>query len=145
MGRFGGDPEARLERSATALFDWAADSALKDFSGRGTYAIGFGLDSIDLAGTRIDLDLGVVRDVAEITINGVGGPVLLLRPFRTEITSLLRPGRNELRVTVTNPPLNRMIGAGARLGMLFVEAYARAPSRLPAGLLGPVRLLIGKR
>ncbi len=145
VGRVGQGEETGPERAQTALFDWAADSALRNFSGQGTYSTAFELDSIDLASARIELDLGVVRDVAEITVNGAPGPALLFRPFRTDVTSLLRPGRNDLRITVTNPPLNRMIGAGARLGMLFAEAYARPPSRLPAGLLGPVRLLVRKR
>ncbi len=35
-----------------------------------------------------------------------------------------------------------MIGSGMRLGMLFAESYSRPPARLPAGLLGPVRLMI---
>jgi len=106
------------------------------------YRIEFTLASADLARSRVELDLGVVRDVAEIQVNGRRGPTLLLRPYRAEVTSLLRPGRNPLEVTVTNPPLNRLIGSGMRLGVLFAESYSRPPTRIPAGLLGPIRLLI---
>ncbi|MFN0182076.1 MAG: glycosyl hydrolase [Gemmatimonadales bacterium] len=141
-GRLGQDGETRVERTTTKLFDWATDSIFKNFSGNGTYSIRFALDSADLVGTRTELDLGQVRDVAEVTLNGVRGPALLLRPYRRDVTGLVRPGWNELQVTVTNPPLNRMIGAGAPLGMLFAEAFARPPTRLPAGLMGPVRLLV---
>lgn len=144
-GRIGQGREIRVERPAAALFDWAQDPELRDFSGRGSYTIAFDLAPADLTETRIELDLGRVRDVAEVAVNGAAGPTLLLRPYRADVTSLLRPGRNELRITVTNPPLNRMIGAGMRLGMLFAEGYARPPARLPAGLLGPVRLLVVRR
>jgi hypothetical protein len=123
------------------LIDWSKDPELRDFSGTAHYAIQFSLDSADLAGSRVELDLGLVRDVAEVRLNGAEGPTLLLRPYRTDVTQWLRPGTNTLEVAVTNPLLNRMIGAGRQLGVLFATSYSRPPSRLPAGLLGPVQLV----
>jgi hypothetical protein len=130
-----------LTRSLDSLFDWSQDAELRHFSGRGHYAIEVDVDSIG-ATDRVVLDLGAVRDVAEIRVNGRPGPTLLLRPYRADVTELVHPGKNRLEVTVTNPLLNRLIGSGMTLGLVFGGAFGRAPDPLPAGLLGPVRLVV---
>ena len=136
-----GRPESAV-RSLDSLFDWSRDPELRHFSGRGQYTIDFEVGLIDPARDRVELDLGTVRDVAEIRINERPGPTLLLRPYRADVTGLVRPGMNHLEVTITNPLLNRLIGSGMTLGLVFGGAFGRAPDLLPAGLLGPVHVTV---
>lgn len=51
-----------------------------------------------------------VRDVAEVFVNGVSAGVLWTAPWRAEISSLLRQGRNTLEIRVANRWINRLIG-----------------------------------
>src|SRR5262249_16809563 len=56
------------------------------------------------------LDLGKVKNFAEVSINGKRVDTLWKAPFRREVTGLVRPGRNTLTVRVTNLWPNRLIG-----------------------------------
>ncbi|WP_419993146.1 glycosylhydrolase-like jelly roll fold domain-containing protein [Streptomyces boninensis] len=91
-------------------------------SGSGTYEKRFSLDGGALADRRWQLDLGEVREVAEVTLNGRQLPARLWAPYRLDITEALRAGANTLSVRVTNTGAN---------------AHGDA---VPSGLLGPVRL-----
>ncbi|MCL4402326.1 MAG: hypothetical protein M1436_06665 [Acidobacteria bacterium] len=124
------DIAGRESMKLTALVDWSRLATLRHFSGKARYSTTFRLDT---PGNRLELDLGEVKDVAEIRVNGRKGPVLLCRPYRADITSLVQPGANTLEVIVTNSLFNRLSGAGMRL-------TATPGESLPAGLLGPVRL-----
>jgi hypothetical protein len=120
------------------LVDWVKNERLKNFSGKAHYKTHFTVDPewLKRAG-RVELDLGVLRDVAEIKLNGELGPVLLLRPYRADVTSLLRPGENILEVAVTNGWINQLLARGAKLN------WPGEPPIQPvsSGLLGPVRLV----
>ena len=73
-----------------------------------------------------------------------------MRPFRVEVGDLLRPGRNTIRVDVTNLLINKVLGDGpidyravfAKYGRRFPAGdewdVVREP--FPSGLLGPLRL-----
>lgn len=74
------------------------------------------------AGRRLRLDLGAVRDVAEVEVNGVPAGRLLWRPYRVDVTEALHPGTNRIAVRVTNTNANE-------------RGIAQA-----SGLLGPVTL-----
>lgn len=78
--------------------------------------------TLDLADRRWTLDLGDVRDVAEIEVNGVRIGSKLWPLYRVDVTRALRSGDNHVRVRVTNT------GANAH------------GQELPSGLLGPVSL-----
>lgn len=56
------------------------------------------------------LDLGEVKNLARVRVNGIDCGVLWKPPFRCAVTSALRPGRNLLEVEVTNLWVTRMIG-----------------------------------
>ena len=56
------------------------------------------------------LDLGEVRDLAEVHVNGTRAATLWKKPFRLHITSFLHAGDNELRIQVTNQWNNRLAG-----------------------------------
>ncbi|MEW1722312.1 glycosyl hydrolase [Streptomyces sp. NPDC093109] len=91
-------------------------------SGSAVYEHRITLDARTLAGRLWHLDLGEVRDVAEITVNGVQLPTRLWAPYRADVTTALRAGANSVRVRVTNT------GANAR------------GEKVTSGLLGPVAL-----
>ena len=90
------------------------------------------------------VDLGDVRELAEVRLNGRPLGVLWTSPFRLDITDAVRPGVNRLEVKVTNLWVNRLIGdaqpGAAKTTFTTIPTYdADAPLR-PSGLLGPVRI-----
>lgn len=59
---------------------------------------------------KCSIDLGEVFDMAEIKVNGKSAGILWKPPFIVDITSLIQPGENEVKVTVANRWVNRLIG-----------------------------------
>jgi len=131
------------------LTSWSesADGGVKYFSGTGTYTkvIQAPVDWMK-AGGRLWLDLGDVKNLAEVSANGRPLGIFWKAPFRIELTGALKPGGNELQVKVTNLWVNRLIGDqqpnAAKKFTYTTQQFYRADSPLlPSGLLGPVRLL----
>ncbi len=128
-----------IRRDLPALVDWSLDSELRGLSGQGVYMTSFALESSH-AGKHYILDLGNVKDVAEVAVNGHHVETLLLRPYRTEITEFIALGENQLQVTVTNTLFNSM---ALREPRPFHAGPVDNPSGLMSGgLIGPVRLEI---
>ncbi|MFE9889831.1 glycosylhydrolase-like jelly roll fold domain-containing protein [Streptomyces scopuliridis] len=92
------------------------------FSGSGTYTTDIDVERALLDGRRVLLDLGDVRDVAAVTVNGTELPSLLWSPWVVDLTGLVKPGHNSLSVRVANTLSNER------------------NKPLPSGLLGPVTL-----
>src|SRR5579863_1030955 len=100
------------------------------------------------------LDLGSVRETAEVWLNGESAGVAWMRPYRVDVTRLIRTGLNRLRVDVTNLLINRVLGMGpidysaayARYGQRFPpgEEWETVHEPFPSGLLGPVQLVFYK-
>ncbi|TZF82808.1 hypothetical protein FW774_15075 [Pedobacter sp. BS3] len=86
-----------------------ADPGIKYFSGTASYTTTVSVTKKQLRSTIV-LDLGMVRNLAEVLVNNIQAGVLWKPPFKTEITSLLKPGKNTLTVKVTNTWWNRMVG-----------------------------------
>jgi hypothetical protein len=93
---------------------------------------------------RIELDLGAVRNLAEVLVNGKSLGVLWKAPFRIDITDALHAGENQLQVRVTNTWVNRLIGdkqpGAQRYAFTTFDPYAATSPLLESGLLGPVSL-----
>jgi hypothetical protein len=97
---------------------------------------------------KLMLDLGMVRDIAELSVNGKTLGILWKPPYRMDVTGTLKPGENEIQIKVTNQWTNRLIGdrsapadkkvlhAGG--AMLF---FGRTPPLSESGLIGPVKLI----
>jgi hypothetical protein len=141
-----GAPEG--ERS-TGLTDWARsdDPAIRFFSGTADYRNTLSLPKGWKAGSdHVLLDLGDVKDVAEVFVNGLRAGVAWKAPYRVDVTALLKPGANAITVRVANLWVNRLIG-DAQPGATphaFTTGLTYAPGAplRPSGLLGPVRLMI---
>ena len=120
---------------------------VKYFSGTAVYKTTVAVDSTQLAANaRIFIDLGVVKNIADISINGSPAGILWKAPFRTaDIKPLLHEGDNTLEIKVTNVWRNRMIGdvqPGEKHPVTAIRRFYKATDKLlPSGLLGPVQLL----
>lgn len=95
------------------------------------------------------LDLGRIGDVAQVFVNGRLAGTSWWAPNRLEIGTYLVDGSNTLEVRVANLWVNRLIGdqqSGAtKITFTAAPTYrADTPTR-PAGLIGPVVLLIDGR
>jgi alpha-L-rhamnosidase len=126
------------------LADWSksSDPGVRYFSGTATYHQTFKLPA--KAGQRLVLDLGEVRELAEVIVNGKSAGILWKPPYRADVTGLVKPGTNRLEVRVTNLWVNRLIGdaqPGAKpITFTTLKTYrADAPLR-SSGLMGPVTL-----
>jgi hypothetical protein len=92
-------------------WDQHDQEGVKHFSGTATYAKQINIDEKLLGdGKSIYLDLGEVKNLAEVTLNGQDVGILWKPPFRVNVTKFAKPGSNELRVKVTNLWPNRLIG-----------------------------------
>ncbi len=129
------------------LSSWSdnADAGVKYFSGTATYTKTVQVSPSWLKkGGKIWIDLGEVKNLAQVTVNGKPLGVVWHAPYRVDATSALKPGANELSIQVTNAWVNRMIGdqqpGATQYTFTTVKPY-RADAPLQAsGLLGPVRV-----
>jgi hypothetical protein len=131
------------------LTSWAenAEAGVKYFSGTGTYAKAFEAPADWFSNDACHwLDLGTVKNIAEVILNGKVLGTVWKAPFRIDMTGALKPGTNMLEVKVTNLWVNRLIGDAqpdvARKYTYTTQPFYRANSPLlPSGLLGPVRII----
>jgi hypothetical protein len=142
-----GAPDSAVRLDALTSWTKSPEPGVKYFSGTATYAVDFesGVPAFR-PGPRVELDLGMVKEIAEVLVNGerVGG-VLWKPPYRADITSALVRGTNHLEVRVTNLWPNRMIGdlqPGATQTYTFTDfrPFTKDSPLLDSGLLGPVKL-----
>ncbi len=96
------------------LVSWTElkNDGAKYFSGTATYTKDFELDPayIPSKDSEVYLNLGEVKNLAQVTLNGKTFPVLWKPPFRLDVSSALKSGKNSLEIQVTNLWVNRMIG-----------------------------------
>ena len=90
-----------------------------------------------------------VREAAQVFVNGKAAGAVWKAPFECEITSLLKPGENTILVVVANLALN-VLAKGplpdykeltAKYGEKFTAQDMQSVRSLPAGMLGPVKLV----
>jgi hypothetical protein len=123
-----------------------ADAGVKYFSGTGTYSKTLDVPAEWLrAGKRIKLDLGDVRELAEVLVNGKSLGIVWHAPFTVDVTGALKPGANSLEVRVTNLWVNRLIGdqqpgVTSKYTFTAMPTYKPDAPLRPSGLLGPVLL-----
>jgi hypothetical protein len=119
---------------------------VKYFSGIGTYT-----KTIQAArdwfkkGAHLWIDLGDVKNLAEVTVNGKSLGIVWHTPYRVDATSALKPGANEVTIKVINAWVNRLIGdeqpdATTKYTFADVKPYKANSPLLPSGLLGPVHV-----
>jgi hypothetical protein len=97
-------------------------------------------------GTQLWLDLGSVKNLAEVAVNGKSLGMVWKAPFRMNASEALKEGENQLDIRVTNLWVNRLIGdqqPGVKTKITYTTMpfYQADSPLLPSGLLGPVRIL----
>jgi hypothetical protein len=106
---WGAPPAITLDK----LISWTDDTntGVRYFSGTATYENELDIPVDRLSpGRELWLDLGMVKDFAEVSLNGQDLGVLWKPPFRVNVTAAAKAGVNKLVVKVTNLWPNRIIG-----------------------------------
>ncbi len=133
-----------------AVFDsldsWSDNEVegIKYFSGMATYTNTFQLDEVN-EGHMILLDLGEVKNMAEVIVNGQNQGILWKTPFKSDITCACREGENSLEIRLINVWANRLIGDAQpgveeKITFTTMPFYQADAPLFPSGLLGPVQL-----
>ena len=127
------------------LGDWRRKFG-EDFSGDAEYLVNFECAKETALKAAI-LDLGKVNYVCQVFLNGKKLGKRIWQPFSFSVKGIIKSGRNELRVIVTNTMANQyvttkkfdrypdnVIGPYHKIAANFEE------ESLPGGLFGPVRI-----
>jgi hypothetical protein len=131
------------------LDSWShhTDPGVKYFSGIGTYTKTINAKAGWFKrGARLWIDLGSVKNLAEVRVNGKSLGIVWHRPYRIDVTDVLKPGANSVSIKVINAWVNRLIGdqqPGVTRPITFadVKPYKAGSPLLDSGLLGPVRIM----
>jgi len=153
----GAPPSVELDVSGS----WTKhpDDGVKYFSGTATYRTTFEPDpALMQPGARVELNLGEVGQIAEVTLNGKNLGIVWTAPWTVDVTDALVAGTNRLEINVTNSWFNRLKGdiplpAGDRISRFIepgmfdqfrkvIETHhsLRSAPLIPSGLLSPVTL-----
>jgi hypothetical protein len=123
------------------------DSGIRYFSGTGTYTKTISAQAVWFKeGRQLWLDLGSVKNLAEVIINGKSLGIVWKTPFRVNVTSALKPGENSIEIKVTNLWVNRLIGdqqpnVGEKITYTTMPFYKSDSPLKASGLLGPVQIV----
>ncbi|MBI5387775.1 MAG: hypothetical protein HZA90_24195 [Verrucomicrobia bacterium] len=155
-----------------ALVDWTErpEEGIRYYSGTAVYRKTFDLAEFQISDLKcqILLNLGTLKNLASVRLNGRDLGVIWTAPWRVEITGAIQARGNQLEIAVVNLWPNRLIGdaklppekrftksnvktyLGVPLdfsppgGCKFCEARQKTreleKSLLPSGLLGPVTI-----
>ena len=143
--------ESGLGAPSTAVFDHLMSytesnvEAIRYYSGNVTYRKSFSLKKRAWKSAPVfEIDLGDVKNLARVKVNGHDLGVVWKAPFRVEVPAeFLHAGTNDLEVKVINLWPNRIIGdlqpdAVRKWTYTASNWYTADSPLLPSGLLGPV-------
>jgi hypothetical protein len=151
------------------LIDWTAhpDDGIKYYSGTAFYRQSFDMPDYEKGG-ELYLDLGKVKNMARVRLNGKDLGTVWTAPWRVDITNAVKSKGNELQIEVVNLWANRLIGdeylpydgiehgqwpkwlleskprTSGRYTFASANHYRKDSPLLESGLMGPVKLNIIK-
>jgi hypothetical protein len=138
----GPNGETAHDYTLTSLEDWRNINGIQGESGTGTYTTTLDLPtSWTSPNVGATLRLGQADGAIQVYLNGqrVAPDISPDRPF--DVTDMLRPGNNTLRVVLTTTLKNKIVSevdSGDVNGS--TATYTVQPATQPYGLLGPVEL-----
>ena len=119
----------------------STDEGIKYFSGIASFTKSFEVQQ----GEKTVLDLGRVADLAKVYVNGEYCGAAWKEPYLVDISKAVKLGSNSLEVKVANVWVNRLIGdeqpGATRIGWTDAQGFNGQEPLLPAGLLGPVKVI----
>ncbi len=108
--KWGGPEKVQFDR----LTDWTQrpEAGIKYYSGIATYRKTFDLsgNEPDTTNRQLYLDLGEVKYLARVRLNGEDLGVVWTAPWRVNISEAVKPEGNQLEIEVANLWPNRLIG-----------------------------------
>jgi alpha-L-rhamnosidase/F5/8 type C domain len=121
------------------------EGSFKYFSGTASYQNTFKINQLDKK-SSYEIDLGDVKNVAEVIVNGKNMGIAWKKPFKLDITDALKKGDNTIDIKVTNLWVNRLIGDAQpdvkeKTTFTTMPFYQADAPLLPSGLMGPVVIL----
>ena len=129
---------ASVQMQKLASWTESSDPGVKFFSGTATYSKTVQAPAAWFRpGQRIWIDLGKVRDIAEVKVNGKSAGLTWAPPYRVDVSAALKPGANRLEIEVTNQWTNRQMGD--RLLPLEKRVLAQPGAPAPTGNLAAGR------
>lgn len=133
------------------LEDWSRhpEEGIRSYSGLATYRTRFDLAAPEAGARPMYIDVGQVKELARVSLNGRELGVAWCPPWRVRVPrGVLQTRGNELVITVANTWHNRLGADHAlpeheRLTQIGHNIHARSAQGglRPSGLLGPVRLI----
>ena len=136
------------------LEDWTkrAEPGIRFYSGTAVYRTSFSWPAASRStdhAPRLCLDLGRVKNLAAVRLNGRNLGVVWTAPWRVDISNAVRSGENALEIEVVNLWPNRLIGDASlpvakRVTVTNVKKFKPGTPLLESGLLGPVTLRTGQ-
>ncbi len=166
--------EGRGTTEMDRLRSWTEDEATRYFSGVATYEKEVNVpESLLRQGHSVRLDFGEgkalptqnlragmqawlegpVREAAVVYVNDRRAGSVWMPPYALDVTGLLRPGANRVKVLVANTAINHMAGRrlpdyrllNLRYGERFTPQDMDKVRPETSGLLGPIRLIAGSK
>jgi hypothetical protein len=151
-----------------SLMDWTKhpQQGIKYYSGIAVYKQRFDVDDlVKTTGERYYLDLGEVKNIARVKLNGKDLGVVWTAPWKVDITSAAKEKNNHLEIEVANLWPNRLIGdeelpddgikdeqwpdwlltgqprTSGRFTFTTFKHYEKGAPLFKSGLIGPVTIV----
>ncbi len=136
--------------NVSTLESWADNTNIdiKYFSGTATYENTLKVVSVDKS-AKYEIDLGEVKNIAEVFVNEKNVGTLWKKPFKLDITEALKTGHNDIQVKVTNTWVNRLIGDAqpeikVKTTFTTMPFYRANSPLLLSGMIGEVKINVLK-
>jgi hypothetical protein len=128
------------------LTDWSVNlnDSIRYYSGAALYNNTFQWKKKKRS-EQVFLNLGMVNVIAKVKINGVELGGVWTAPYKIDVTSALKRGKNTIEIKVVNTWVNRLIGdsklpVAERKTWTIYNSYNTKSKLQASGLLGPVSL-----
>jgi len=122
------------------------EPGIRYYSGTAVYRKSFELPS-GVNAKSLWIDLGNLRELAEVKVNGRRCGIVWAPPFRVDISQAIKPGKNAIEIEIVNFWPNRVIGDASlpkekRFTKTNIRKLTPETNLMESGLMGPVQLVM---